>query len=38
MQPWMYNATYQTTVEYEKWYMEVYVLMNPIVSNFNSLY
>ena len=25
-----YYATYQTTVEYEKWYIEAYILMNPI--------
>ena len=28
--PKKYYATYQTTVEYEKGYMEAYVLMNPI--------
>ena len=28
------NATYQTTVEYEIWYMEVYDLINPILVHF----
>ena len=29
---------YQSTVEYVKWYMEVYVLMNPIVIARNEIF